>query len=99
MRLTLIGTGDAVGTPKVGCSCTQCTHAKTSGATRLRTSILKQNDGRNILIDSSPDLRQQLLLYGSPAIDAVIWTGPTGTMITSSVLGNFMVAYTKCCKM
>jgi len=41
---------------------------------RLRTSLLVENEGRHILIDSSPDLRQQLLLQGSPHIDAVIWT-------------------------
>ena len=41
---------------------------------RLRTSLLVENEGRHILIDSSPDLRQQLLLADSPHIDAVIWT-------------------------
>jgi phosphoribosyl 1,2-cyclic phosphate phosphodiesterase len=41
---------------------------------RLRTSLLVENEGRHIVIDSSPDLRQQLLRYGSPYIDAVIWT-------------------------
>ena len=74
MKLTLLGTGDAIGTPKVNCDCAQCSHAKTTGATRLRTSLLIENEGKHILIDSSPDLRQQLLRSGSPHIDAVIWT-------------------------
>jgi phosphoribosyl 1,2-cyclic phosphate phosphodiesterase len=74
MRLTLLGTGDAIGTPKVNCDCAQCSHAKTTGATRLRTSLLIENEGKHILIDSSPDLRQQLLRSGSPHIDAVVWT-------------------------
>ena len=74
MKITLLGTGDAIGTPKVGCTCPQCTHARKTGTMRLRTSLLLENEGRHILIDSSPDLRQQLLLYGSPHIDAVIWT-------------------------
>jgi phosphoribosyl 1,2-cyclic phosphate phosphodiesterase len=74
MKITLLGTGDAIGTPKVGCNCPQCTHARKTGAMRLRTSLLVENEGRHILIDSSPDLRQQLLRYGSPHIDAVIWT-------------------------
>jgi phosphoribosyl 1,2-cyclic phosphate phosphodiesterase len=74
MKITLLGTGDAIGTPKVGCTCPQCTHARKIGTMRLRTSLLLENEGRHILIDSSPDLRQQLLLYGSPHIDAVIWT-------------------------
>jgi len=74
MRITLLGTGDAIGTPKVGCTCPQCTHAMVSGTARLRTSLLIENKGRHLLIDSSPDLRQQLLRAGSPHIDAVIWT-------------------------
>jgi phosphoribosyl 1,2-cyclic phosphate phosphodiesterase len=41
---------------------------------RLRTSLLIENNGFHLLVDSSPDLRQQLLRYGSPHIDAVIWT-------------------------
>jgi phosphoribosyl 1,2-cyclic phosphate phosphodiesterase len=74
MRITLLGTGDAIGTPKVGCSCPQCARAKEQGISRLRTSILVENNGKRILVDSSPDLRQQLLAHGSPSIDAVIWT-------------------------
>ena len=74
MKITVLGSGDAIGTPKVGCSCPQCSRAKTTGTMRLRTSFLIENNGHHILIDSSPDLRQQLLLNGSPRIDAVIWT-------------------------
>jgi len=74
MRITLLGTGDAIGTPKIGCSCPQCTRAHATGEMRLRTSLLVENGGFHILIDSSPDLRQQLLRCGSPHIDAVIWT-------------------------
>lgn len=74
MKITLLGTGDAIGTPKINCDCAQCSHAKKTGVTRLRTSLLIENEGKHILIDSSPDLRQQLLRIGSPHIDAVVWT-------------------------
>ena len=74
MKLTLLGTGDAPGTPVIGCSCPQCEYARTNHVQRLRTSLLVQHQGAHILIDTSPDLRQQLLLNGSPKIDAVIWT-------------------------
>ena len=74
MKITVLGSGDAIGTPKVGCSCPQCSRAKATGTMRLRTSFLIENEGHHILIDSSPDLRQQLLRSGSPRIDAVIWT-------------------------
>jgi phosphoribosyl 1,2-cyclic phosphate phosphodiesterase len=74
MKITLLGTGDAIGTPKIGCTCPQCTEAHLHGLMRLRTSLLVESDGHHVLIDSSPDLRQQLLAHGSPRIDAVIWT-------------------------
>lgn len=74
MEITLLGSGDAIGTPKIGCACETCTSARDRGWSRLRSSILVSAGGKNILIDTSPDLRQQLLLAGSPRIDAVIWT-------------------------
>jgi phosphoribosyl 1,2-cyclic phosphate phosphodiesterase len=74
MKLTLLGTGDAIGTPKIGCSCPQCSRSSKTGETRLRTSLLIETVGKRILIDSSPDLRLQLLKNGSPHIDAVLWT-------------------------
>jgi len=74
MKFLLLGTGDAVGTPKIGCDCPQCSHARKTNTARLRTSILIEHGGRHIVVDTSPDLRQQLLSCGSPHIDAVIWT-------------------------
>ena len=74
MKITVLGTGDTVGTPKVGCNCAVCREAAATGLQRLRTSILVTNNGKNLLIDTSPDLRQQLLRAGSPHIDAIIWT-------------------------
>lgn len=74
MKVTVLGTGDAIGTPKVGCSCPRCSYALRQGIQRLRTSFLIEHEDRTILIDTSPDLRQQLLAHGSPHIDAVIWT-------------------------
>jgi len=74
LRLTLLGTGDTIGTPKVGCTCENCLYAKENGRERLRTSLLLEHEGKRVLIDTSPDLRQQLLMYDSPHIDAVIWT-------------------------
>ncbi|HQI13738.1 MAG: MBL fold metallo-hydrolase [Methanolinea sp.] len=74
MKIVLLGTGDAVGTPRVGCSCPQCSHARQTGRERLRTSLLVSESGHNILVDTGPDLRRQLLENGSPRIDAVLWT-------------------------
>ncbi|WOX58191.1 MBL fold metallo-hydrolase [Methanoculleus receptaculi] len=74
MRITLLGTGDAIGTPKVGCNCKNCREMVARGWSRLRTSFIIEIGGKHILVESSPDLRQQLLRVGSPHIDAVIWS-------------------------
>ena len=75
MKLTLLGTGDAVGTPKIGCSCPTCTDARAGGKSqRLRFSILVETEKGKILVDTSPDLRQQFLRQGLSRVDAVIWT-------------------------
>ncbi|MHC1626152.1 MAG: MBL fold metallo-hydrolase [Methanoculleaceae archaeon] len=74
MEIRFLGTGDAVGTPKIGCNCPVCTAAREQGIQRLRTSLLVKSGGTHLLIDTSPDLRAQLLAAGSPEIDAVVWT-------------------------
>ncbi len=75
MKVTLLGTGDAVGTPKIGCSCPACMDAHAGGKSRrLRFSVLVESSLGKILIDTSPDLRWQLLKKGISHIDGVIWT-------------------------
>ena len=75
MKITLLGTGDAVGTPKLGCSCPACLDALAGGRSRrLRFSILVESERGRVLIDTSPDLRWQLLKKGISRIDGVIWT-------------------------
>ncbi|MCX9083351.1 MAG: MBL fold metallo-hydrolase [Candidatus Methanoperedens sp.] len=75
MKITLLGTGDAVGTPKIGCSCPACLDALAGGKSRrLRFSVLVESGGKRLLIDTSPDLRWQLLKKKISHIDGVIWT-------------------------
>ena len=74
MKITALGTGDVVGTPKIGCDCEVCREARRTGKHRLRTSILVEHKGKHLLIDTGPDMRAQLLAAGSPYIDGVIWT-------------------------
>jgi len=74
MKITILGTGDTVGTPRVGCDCDICTGATEEGKTRLRTSFLVENEGSSLLIDTSPDLKEQLIRTGAPRISAVFWT-------------------------
>ena len=75
MKITLLGTGDATGTPVIGCSCPTCLDAHQGGKSRrTRCSILVESDEGAVLIDTGPDLRYQMLKNGIGRIDGVIWT-------------------------
>ena len=74
MKVTLLGTGDSTGTPIIGCHCKTCEDARKKGWERKRFSVMIQNEGKTILIDTSPDMRRQLLDMNVDRVDAVIWT-------------------------
>jgi phosphoribosyl 1,2-cyclic phosphate phosphodiesterase len=75
MKIVLLGTGDAIGTPKIGCHCPTCQDANNGGPSqRLRFSVLIEGPDGKVLVDTSPDLRFQMLWHGLNHIDAVIWT-------------------------
>lgn len=75
MKITLLGTGDAPGTPIIGCDCRTCRDARNGGkSNRTRFSVLVESYKGKVLIDTSPDMRQQMLDKGIKHIDAVIWT-------------------------
>ena len=74
MKITLLGTGDSTGTPIIGCHCKTCEDARKKGWERKRFSVMIQNEGKILLIDTSPDMRRQLLDCNVDRVDAVIWT-------------------------
>lgn len=73
MKVTILGCGSSAGSPIIGCQCSQCTSQDPKNH-RTRVSLLVEVHGKNILIDSSPDLRQQALREGITRIDAVLYT-------------------------
>ena len=73
MKLTFLGTGTAHGIPFIGCDCGVCTSTDSHNK-RLRTSALLQYNGRNILIDISPDFREQCLANSIERIDSILLT-------------------------
>ena len=73
MTITLLGTGTSQGVPVVGCQCEVC-RSSDPRDNRLRTSAFVETDGVNLLIDTGPDLRQQLLREHFTHIDAVLVT-------------------------
>jgi len=73
VKITVLGSGTSVGVPTVGCHCAVCTSADPRDQ-RLRPSILVSYDGRNVLIDATPDFRTQALRVHLERLDAVIFT-------------------------
>lgn len=72
--LTILGSGTSTGIPMVGCSCPVC-HSTDPRDKRLRTSAYIQTPrGKSLLIDTTPDLRAQLLNHQITRVDAAIIT-------------------------
>lgn len=73
-KITILGSGISTGVPILGCNCHVC-QSNDMRNKRLRTSaLLTTARGKKILIDTSPDLRTQLLPLGIDHLDAVIIT-------------------------
>ncbi|MFN8319031.1 MAG: MBL fold metallo-hydrolase [Saprospiraceae bacterium] len=73
MKLLFLGTGTSQGIPVVGCPCSTC-HSTDPRDRRLRSSVFIEANGRKFLIDTSPDLRQQLLTHLITDVDAILFT-------------------------
>ena len=76
-RFTILGCGSSGGVPRLGGLWGACDPDNPRNA-RRRCSLLIEQEGRGgvtrVLIDTSPDLRQQLLDAGIGALDAVVYT-------------------------
>lgn len=73
MRITILGCGGSAGVPLVGCECKVCASDNPRNK-RTRVSVLVETQGKTLLIDTSPDLRQQALKAKLKHIDAVLFT-------------------------
>jgi phosphoribosyl 1,2-cyclic phosphate phosphodiesterase len=73
MRIVVLGSGTSVGVPTIGCGCAVCMSTDQRDK-RLRSSILVKHEGKNVLIDTTPDFRQQVLRAGIERLDAVLYT-------------------------
>ena len=74
MKVTLLGTGTSCGVPQIGCSCEVC-KSNDPRDKRLRCSALVEEGATRILIDCTPDFRQQMLrLCMDNHLDAVLIT-------------------------
>ncbi|HWE63421.1 MAG TPA: MBL fold metallo-hydrolase [Chloroflexota bacterium] len=73
LSVTILGSGTSHGVPMIGCDCRVCTSADPRDK-RTRPSIVVGIDDHNVLIDTSPELRLQLVATGIGHIESVLYT-------------------------
>lgn len=71
--LTVLGSGTSMGVPTIGCSCAVC-HSSDPHDRRTRPSVLLEFGGKFVLIDTTPDFREQAIRERIAQIDAVLYT-------------------------
>jgi phosphoribosyl 1,2-cyclic phosphate phosphodiesterase len=74
VKLIVLGSGTSTGVPRIGNEWGECDPNEPKNR-RTRVSIVVESDaGERLLVDTSPDLRAQLLANGIEKIDGVFWT-------------------------
>jgi phosphoribosyl 1,2-cyclic phosphate phosphodiesterase len=73
LKVEFLGTGTSQGVPVIGCKCSVCLSENLKDK-RLRTSIAIKYKDTQIVIDSGPDFRQQILRSSIRNLDALLFT-------------------------
>jgi len=73
LKITVLGSGTSMGVPSLGCHCRVCS-SKDPHDNRLRPSLLLSRNGQNVVIDTTPDFRQQGLRARVDRLDAILLT-------------------------
>ena len=73
MKVTFLGTGTSQGVPIITCTCAVCSSTDPRD-NRLRTSVLIETEHTNIVLDTGPDFRQQMLRENVQKVDAIVFT-------------------------
>lgn len=73
MKVTILGCGSSGGVPRIGNDWGVCDPSNPKNR-RRRCSILLEQDGASVLIDTSPDMREQLLDADVTDLEGVVWT-------------------------
>jgi phosphoribosyl 1,2-cyclic phosphate phosphodiesterase len=73
VRVTVLGSGTSHGIPSVGCRCSVCASPDPRDR-RTRVSIVVEWRGLSLLVDTSPELRQQVVRSHVRRVDAILYT-------------------------
>ena len=73
MKAVILGCGTSSGVPRIGGDWGVCDPTDPRNR-RTRASVAVMSETTTILVDTGPDMREQLVGAGIGAIDAVIWT-------------------------
>lgn len=73
LKITFLGTGTSQGVPVIACQCAVCLSSD-SRDKRLRSSLLISYEGHNLVVDTGPDFRFQMLRADVRELAAVLMT-------------------------
>lgn len=78
MKLIMLGSGTSTGVPRIGevpgGDWGDCDPNEPKNRRSRVSIIVENNDGRRLLVDTSPDLRAQFIANRIDRIDAIFWT-------------------------
>ena len=74
MKLTFLGTGTSFGVPQIGCHCRVCRSSDPRDRRTRVGAVVETDGGVQLLIDTPPELRLQLVTAGIDRVDAVLMT-------------------------
>ncbi len=79
LRVTILGCGSSAGVPLIGGASGlgdwgECDPSEPRNIRTRASIVIQTNDNNAILVDTSPDLRGQLLACAIPRIDAIVFT-------------------------
>lgn len=69
----MLGSGTSTGVPVVGCGCAVCRSSDPRNR-RMRPGLRLETAGLSVVVDTSPDFREQALRFGIDRVDAVLYT-------------------------
>ena len=73
MKVIILGSGTSSGVPVIGCHCPVCLSLDSRNR-RTRASLAIQSGTQTLLIDTSPEMRLQVLAAKIDTIEAVLYT-------------------------